>query len=149
LERDFPLKRQLTVFIENHVSKMFSWANVQELFSWKHPLRSVERFHELLEGKKHLFFLFINPNRIVGSYFPSRYPRLTERNRHDKNSFLFVSEGENIVKYIPNEEEFQLSVNERLYVCHGNTPSYADGIRTFQRNFDSINYCLPSRSFKN
>jgi hypothetical protein len=44
--------------------------------------------------------------------------------------------------------EFHLSISERTYICHGNTPSYADGIRTFEKNFDSLNYCLPSFSYK-
>jgi hypothetical protein len=41
-----------------------------------------------------------------------------------------------------------LSVSDKLYICHGNTPSYGDGIRTFEKNFNTINYCLPSSSYK-
>lgn len=44
--------------------------------------------------------------------------------------------------------EFHLSVSDKMYICHGNTPSYADGIRTFERNFETLNYCLPSFSYK-
>ena len=38
-------------------------------------------------------------------------------------------------------------MSDKLYVCHGNT-SYGDGIRTFEKNFNTINYCLPSGSYK-
>ena len=67
--------------------------------------------------------------------------------RFDKNSFLFISDGNEIIKFKADESQFQLAVNDKLYICHGNEPSYADGIRTFQRNFESINYCLPSSAY--
>ena len=41
-----------------------------------------------------------------------------------------------------------MSVSDRLYICHGNTPSYADGIRVSQKSFEFINYCLPTLSYK-
>jgi hypothetical protein len=104
----------------------------------------------MLEGRRNLLFVFVGDNRIIGSYYPSRYPRLAERLRNDPNSFLFASNNDRnkIIEYKAVSSEFHLSVSNQLYICHGNTPSYADGIRTFQRNFEALNFCLPCVSYK-
>ncbi len=46
------------------------------------------------------------------------------------------------------ESESHISVSEKLLICHGNTPNSGDGLRTFQRKFDSLAYFLPSLSFR-
>lgn len=46
------------------------------------------------------------------------------------------------------EGDSHISVSEKLLICQGNTPNNGDGLRTFQRNFDSLAYFLPSRSFR-
>jgi len=63
---------------------------------------------------------------------------------------LFVSNNEQskILEYKAVSNEFHLSVSDRLHICHGNTPSYADGIRTIQRNMNELNFYLPSVSYK-
>jgi hypothetical protein len=41
-----------------------------------------------------------------------------------------------------------MAISEKLLICHGNTPNNGDGLRTFQRNLESLAYFLPSISFK-
>lgn len=103
----------------------------------------------MLEGKTNLLFIFIGDKTVIGSYYPSRYPKLTEKLRFDNKSFLFVSDNDHTFhKFKAMPSEFHLSVSDKMYICHGNTPSYADGIRTFEKNFDALIYCLPSFSYK-
>jgi len=45
--------------------------------------------------------------------------------------------------------ESHMSISDKLLICQGNTPNHGDGLRTFQRTFESLNYFLPSLSFKN
>jgi hypothetical protein len=77
----------------------FSWGLTKELYSSHHPNRSIERFHDILEGKSNLLFIFVGEGRIIGSYFSLKYPRLTEKVRNDPYSFLFISEEKEIVKF--------------------------------------------------
>lgn len=146
------MKKELTIFLEQRI-KNFSWGLCEEVHSSALPFKSIEKFHQLLEGRRNLLFIFIGEDRILGSYYPSRYPKLVEKIRNDPNSFLFISNpttssDTQILEFKAVPSEFHLSVSDRLYVCHGNQPSYADGIRTIQRNFNELNYCLPSVSFK-
>ncbi len=84
------MKKEITMFFENNI-KNFSWGTVEQVYSSHQSLISIEKFHELLEGRKNLLFLFICQNKVLGSFYPTRYPRLTEKLRNDCNSFLFLS----------------------------------------------------------
>ena len=54
------------------------------------------------------------------------------------------------IKYIPKENaDHHLTVSERNYICHGNTPSHGDGIRTFHKNFETVEFSLPSNTYFN
>jgi len=40
-----------------------------------------------------------------------------------------------------------MTISDKLLICQGNTPNKGDGLRTFQRNFETLAYFLPSLSF--
>ena len=70
--------------------------------------------------------------------------------KKDINSFLFINDNEsnNFIHFTACENTVQhINISDRIYICHGNTSSLGDGIRTFHRNFDSVEYCLPSNTF--
>ena len=148
-ESDFLLKKEFTIFLEQRI-KGFTWGSCVEVYSSSQPLKTIEKFHEMLEDKRNLLFIFISENCIVGSFYPSRYPKMATKLRNDPNSFIFVSNEEktSIVEYKPIQTEFHLSVCNKLYICQGNTPSYFDGIRTNARNLNEISYHLPSKTYR-
>lgn len=67
------------------------------------------------------------------------------------NSFIFYHEGKEDNEFVffkaNPESEHHLHISEKLIICHGNTPSYGDGVRTFARNLESIDFYLPSSSY--
>jgi hypothetical protein len=73
--------------------------------------------------------------------------------RKDANSFIFILDEEIEEKFAiffaENHVEAHMTVSEKLLICQGNTPNNGDGLRTFQRNFESLAYFLPSISFNN
>lgn len=65
---------------------------------------------------------------------------------------MFISgkqgDSQKLYKFEAQEETDQhISISEKNYICQGNTASYGDGIRTFHKNFDNIDYCLPSNTY--
>lgn len=47
-----------------------------------------------------------------------------------------------------DQADQHIILSQKNYICHGNTASYGDGIRTFHKNFENVEYCLPSNTFK-
>ena len=89
---------------------------------------------------------------MIGSFYHEPYPAISERHKKDDNSFIFLQDltlEDKFAHFAADPDcEFHISVSEKLLVCQGNTPNNGDGLRTFQRNFDSLVYFMPSRSFK-
>jgi hypothetical protein len=141
----------LTEFLGNHV-KGFSWTKTNVLFNNNSPLTTCEKFHEKLRDKSNLLFLFLGDSLIIGSYYEVPYPSVAERSKKDENSFIFIEDETLADKFALFQADplgdSHISVSEKLLICQGNTPNNGDGLRTFQRNFDSLAYFLPSRSFR-
>lgn len=86
---------------------------------------------------------------VIGSYYSCAYPSISVRSQKDKKSFIFISKDRKFLKYTACENaEQHLSISEKTYICQGNTCSYGDGIRTFHKNFDALEYCLPSNTYE-
>lgn len=143
--------KELTRFLRKHV-KGFAWEECEEIFSSKTHLTTCEKFHEKLKDRSNLLFFFIGfNNKIIGSYYEEPYPSVAEKNRKDVHSFIFIDDDqveEKFAVFTANPtHESHISVSDKLLICQGNTPNSGDGLRTFQRNFESLAYFLPSLSY--
>ncbi len=73
------------------------------------------------------------------------------KNLKDFDSFIFIAEKGikyDFSKYDPEKDSTNhLSISDKLYICQGNTLSYGDGIRTQSKDFDILDYNLPSRTY--
>ena len=145
-------KPHMTALLEKQIPG-FSWEGSEIVWDSTSGSTTCERFHEKLRGRGRLLFIFVGENgMLLGSYYEAEYPSTAQKGQHDPNSFIFVEDDE-----LPNQmalfkadpqEQSHITVSERLLICHGNTPNYGDGLRTFQRTFESLAYFLPSKSFR-
>lgn len=96
-------------------------------------------------------FLFFGETEAIGSFYSEAYPSINEKFRKDVNSFIFVKdedlEEKFAIFFADSKSESHMTVSEKLLICQGNTPNSGDGLRTFQRNFESLAFFLPSISF--
>lgn len=95
--------------------------------------------------------MFVGENQLVGSYYSVEYPCQIPAMRKDLKSFMFISKSgsSKFAKFRAQEDSsHHLAVSDKNYICHGNTPSFHDGLNIENKKFSTLEYCLPSGSYE-
>ena len=93
----------------------------------------------------------IGEKKVIGSYFPCKYPSLEEQMAKAPGSFIFLQddkEQDKILKFTALEsDEHHVRISEKQLICQGNSPSVGDGLRPQGPSLSTISYYLPTASY--